>query len=98
MQRSQQYYAHIVLSIEHDYHAKEQKYWIGNIEQRVNGWCFREHIYGTLVDVQTEWHGAVLQSLIAEKRVPAGAEYAQGQPLEPTGADSLPADVGLIWL
>ena len=57
VQRSQQYYAHIVLSIEHDYHAKEQKYWIGNIEQRVNGWCFREHIYGILVEVQTEWEG-----------------------------------------
>ena len=56
MQRSQQYYAHIVLSIEHDYHAKEPKYWIGNICQKVNGWCFREHIYGILVEVQVEWH------------------------------------------
>ena len=49
VQRSQQYYGHIVLSIEHDYHAKELKYWIGNIEQRHNGWCYREHIYGILV-------------------------------------------------
>ena len=57
MQRSNQYYAHIILSIEHDYHAKEEKYWIGNIEQRHNGWCFREHIYGILVDVQVEWEG-----------------------------------------
>ena len=57
VQRSQQYYAHIVLSVEHDYHAKEAKFWIGNIEQRCNGWCFRrEHIYGILVEVQTEWH------------------------------------------
>ena len=55
--RSQQYYGHIVLSIEHDYHAKEPKYWIGNIQQRVNGWCFREHIYGILVEVQVEWEG-----------------------------------------
>ena len=40
-----------------DHHAKEPKYWIGNIEGRVNGWCFREHIYGILVEVQTEWEG-----------------------------------------
>ena len=57
VQRSQQYYAHIVLNIESDYYASEDKYWIGNIEGRINGWCFREHIYGILVDVQTEWHG-----------------------------------------
>ena len=55
VQRSQQYYSHLVLSIEHDYHAKEPKYWIGNISQRFNGWCFREHIYGILVEVQVEW-------------------------------------------
>ena len=52
---SQQFYAHIVLAIQHDYHAQEPKYWIGNIEQNVNGWCFREHIYGVLVQVQVEW-------------------------------------------
>ena len=57
LQRSQQYYGHIVLSIEHDYHAKEPKYWIGNIQQKANGWCFREHIYGILVEVQVEWEG-----------------------------------------
>ena len=43
--------------MEHDYHAKEQKYWIGNIEQRVDGWFFREHMFGILVDVQSEWEG-----------------------------------------
>ena len=52
VQRSQCYYAHFILSIEHDYHAKEPKYWIGNLKQEKNGWCFREHIYGILVDVQ----------------------------------------------
>ena len=50
VQRSQQYYSHLVLSIEHDYHAKEPKYWIGNISQRFNGWCFREHIWKTSQD------------------------------------------------
>jgi len=55
VQRSQLYYAHIVLWIEHDYWANEPKYWIGNICQRVNGWCFREHIYGILIDVLVEW-------------------------------------------
>ena len=54
---SQLFYAHFVLSIEHDYHAQEPKYWIGNIEQRVNGWCFAEHIYGILSEVQVEWQG-----------------------------------------
>ena len=54
---SQLFYAHIVLSIEHDYHANESKFWIGNIEQHYNGWCFREHIYGILVQVQVERNG-----------------------------------------
>ena len=57
VQRSQQYYAHIVLELTHDYHAREPKYWIGNIQGRINGWCFREHIYGILVDVQVDWDG-----------------------------------------
>ena len=52
VQRSQQYYAHIVLEIERDYYAQESKYWIGNIEHKINGWCFREHIFGILVEVQ----------------------------------------------
>ena len=57
VQRSKQYYAHIVLAIERDYHAMEPKYWIGNIEGRINGWCFREHIFGILVEVQVMWEG-----------------------------------------
>ena len=57
VQRSQALYGHIVWSIEQDYHAQERKYWIGNIEGRRNGWCYREHIYGILVEVQTEWEG-----------------------------------------
>ena len=57
VQRSQQYYAHIVLEVERDYHAQEPKYWIGNIEHRMNGWCFREHIFGILVEVQVMWEG-----------------------------------------
>ena len=51
------FYAHIVLSIDHCYHAQEEKYWIGNIEQHYNGWCFREDIYGVLVQVQVEFEG-----------------------------------------
>ena len=51
VQRGQQYYAHIVLEVERDYHAQEPKYWIGNIEHKINGWCFREHIFGILVAV-----------------------------------------------
>ena len=52
VQPSQHYYAHFVLSIEQDYYANEEKYWIGNIQGKRNGWCYREHIYGILVDVQ----------------------------------------------
>ena len=59
--------------IEHDQHAKEQKYWIGNIEQRVDGWCFREHMFGILVDVQSEWEGRHYIPPIPQKRVRAAA-------------------------
>ena len=55
VQTSQQYYAHIVLSTQDDLHAKETKYWIGNLQQRPNGWCYREHIYGILVGVQVDY-------------------------------------------
>ena len=57
VQPSQHYYAHFVLSIEQDYYANEEKYWIGNIQQRINGWCYREHIYGILVEVQVRYKG-----------------------------------------
>ena len=57
VQRAQLYYAHIVLNIQDDYHARESKYWIGNMSGRINGWCYREHIYGILVDVSTEYRG-----------------------------------------
>ena len=52
MQRSQQYYANIVLGTEQsNYHTEpEPMYWIGNIQQDINGWCLREHIFGILVD------------------------------------------------
>ena len=56
VQRSQLFYAHIVLAIEDDVWLQQPKYWIGNIQQNYNGWCHREHIFGILVEVQTEWH------------------------------------------
>ena len=79
VQRSQQYYAHIVLDVEHCYYRKEPKYWIGNIQQHINGWCHREHIFGVLVEVQVWWDGqyhsrplpkeifARVQALVKEK-------------------------------
>ena len=70
VQRTQQYYAHIVLEIEYDVHARESRYWIGNIEQRHNGWCYREHIYGILIEVQVLWQGELLQLPIAQNCVP----------------------------
>ena len=57
VQPSQHYYAHFVLSIEQDYYANEEKYWIGNIQGKRNGWCYREHIYGILVEVQVRYKG-----------------------------------------
>ena len=55
VQRSQQYFAHIVLDVGQCYYNKEPKYWIGNIQGHFNGWCVREHIFGILVDVQVWW-------------------------------------------
>ena len=52
VQSSRQYYAHIVLQVDQCYDHGEPKYWIGNIKQHYNGWCFREHIFGVLVEVQ----------------------------------------------
>ena len=52
VQRSQQYYAHIVLDVERSVYHLEPKYWIGNIQRQRNGWCYREHIFGVLVRVQ----------------------------------------------
>ena len=37
---------------------KEPKYCIGNIQGRYNGWCYREDMFGVLVDVQVFWDGA----------------------------------------
>ena len=54
VQRSNQYYTHIVLMVQRDYHTNEAKYWIGNLEHRLDGWCFREHIYGILRQVEAE--------------------------------------------
>ena len=47
-----QYYCHLVLRVENDYYAREPKYWIGNIQGSINGWCNREHIFGILVRVE----------------------------------------------
>jgi len=59
VQRSQQYYAHIVLGVEQsNYHTwPEPMHRIGNIQRHINGWCLREHIFGILVDVQVWWAG-----------------------------------------
>ena len=55
VQRSQQYYAHIVLGVSKCFHTQEDQYWIGNIQGVYNGWCYREHIFGILVEVQQVW-------------------------------------------
>ena len=54
VQRSDSYFAHLVLRIEWPRYDRigEPRYVIGNILQHVNGWCHRRHIFGILVDVQ----------------------------------------------
>ena len=56
VQESQQYYAHIIL-VKDEWgprggYRNEPKYWIGNIQNSCNGWCYREHIFGILVHVE----------------------------------------------
>ena len=46
------FYAHLVHDIQQCCHRKEPTYLIGNIQGAINGWCYREHIFGVLVDVQ----------------------------------------------
>ena len=56
-QRSQLYYAHIVLEIENDRLGDEPKYCIGNIQGRVNGWRHHGHVFGVLAEVQARQEG-----------------------------------------
>ena len=46
------FYAHIVLEKKPEALAEKTQYVIGNIKNHKNGWCWREHIFGILVDVQ----------------------------------------------
>ena len=56
-QRPQLYYAHIVLDIENDRLGDEKKYWIGNVQGRVNGRCHHGHVFGVLAEVQARQEG-----------------------------------------
>ena len=51
VQPSQYFYAHIVHEVKWHFQQRPS-YYIGNIQGRINGWCYREHIFGILVDVQ----------------------------------------------
>ena len=53
VQTNNLYYTHIVRDIETREWLDEPKYCIGNIRGRINGWCFREHIFGVVVNAQT---------------------------------------------
>ena len=59
VQTSKQYYAHIVIEISR--RGNKEKYWIGNIKQHSNGWCYKEHIYGILVAAEVRY-GSYLYS------------------------------------
>ena len=57
VQPSQLYYASIVHEVQkgwdgHPAAGPRQKYLIGNIQRHIHGWCYRENIFGILVDVQ----------------------------------------------
>ena len=51
VQPKQHFYAHIVHNV-HRHYVQRPQYSIGNIQGHINGWCYREHIFGILVDVQ----------------------------------------------
>ena len=53
----QMFLTHIVLQVQGGRHADEWKYWIGNIKNHYNGCCYREHIYGILVEVEVRYKG-----------------------------------------
>ena len=55
VQPSNLYYGHIVLTKKQCVRRNKPIYWIGNIQQRCNGWCYREHILGVLVKVQVSY-------------------------------------------
>jgi hypothetical protein len=81
VQRSQQYYDHLVLDVEQSYYHEEPKYWIGNIQRHFNGWCLREHIFGILVDVQVwsdragQYHSRPLPKMVFAEVQPLVKEH-----------------------
>ena len=75
VQRSQQYHAHFVLEVEDCSGRQEPQYWIGNIRGDIDGWCYREHIFGVLVEVQV-WSEGQYYSRPLPKEL-----FAEVQPL-----------------
>ena len=58
VQPGERYFAHIVLEVvQPNYYTEAKYYQIGNITGHRNGWCFREHIFGILVEVQVSGPG-----------------------------------------
>ena len=60
VQPSQLFYAHIVHKVERKVermYVHRPKYSIGNIQGRIDGLCYREHIFGILVAVQVFSNG-----------------------------------------
>ena len=53
---SHQYYGHIVLRIGEPVDVRGEKtHYLGHIDGHINDWCWREHIYGILVDVSVQY-------------------------------------------
>ena len=51
VQDSGEHYTHKVLSKGWDRKRHEEYYWIGNNRGRHNGWCYLEHIFGKVVEI-----------------------------------------------
>ena len=53
----EEFFAHIVQKVERSPHPQlgrkyPTKFYIGNIQGHINGWCYRKDIFGILVDVK----------------------------------------------
>ena len=57
VQRSRLLCARVVVEIQECCYRGEPGYWIGDIGGRRDGWCYREHIFGILMEVHMWWEG-----------------------------------------
>ena len=44
------YYAHLLIRIDNTAGSARSIYWSGNMGGHINGWCYKENIYGRLIE------------------------------------------------